>query len=189
MLTLPVSDEQVGFAALKLHARSKAPTAPWAAAALSTATFAAGCFWSADAAFSALPGVVETLVGYEGGTFENPTFRDVCAGDTGHAEVVQVTYNPRVTTYGDLLDLFWRIHDPTSQNRHGYDVGPQYRSRIFVHTREQERQARASRDRLTACAAFHKAIVTEIEPATTFYRAEEYHQHHFARARLLELAV
>ena len=148
------------------------------------ATFAAGCFWSAEAAFAAIDGVRRTVVGYSGGDVENPTFREICARDTGHAEVVQVSYDPLVVTYGTLLETFWRIHDPTSAQRQGYDVGPQYRSRIFVHTREQERAAIASRERLTVARAFRRPIITEIEPAVTFYRAEEYHQQHFAREHL-----
>ncbi len=183
MLTLPITEDDVAWAAEKL--RTAPPSRAYLGTAnLATATFAGGCFWTLEAAFAALPGVVETAVGYCGGSLENPTFRDICAGDTGHAEVVRLTYDPLVTTYGDLLERFWRLHDPTSANRQGYDVGPQYRSRIFIHSPEQRRAAVSSRDRLVAGGTYRRPIVTEIEPAATFYRAEEYHQHYFARERL-----
>lgn len=183
MLTLPITEDDVAGAAEKL--RNAPPSRTYLRTAnLATATFAGGCFWTLEAAFAALPGVLDTTVGYSGGSLENPTFRDICAGDTGHAEVVRLTYDPLVTTYGELLERFWRIHDPTSANRQGYDVGPQYRSRIFAHTREQERAAIGSRERLVAAGAYRKRIITEIEPAARFFRAEEYHQHYFARERL-----
>ncbi|WP_052882996.1 peptide-methionine (S)-S-oxide reductase MsrA [Kiritimatiella glycovorans] len=138
------------------------------------ATFAAGCFWGVEAEFRRIPGVVDTEVGYTGGHTENPSYRDVCRGDTGHAEAVRVWYDSSRVRYRDLLDVFWRIHNPTTLNRQGADVGSQYRSAIFTHSPEQEREAQRSlqkEDRNT-----RRDIVTQIEPAGPFYRAEEYHQ-------------
>ena len=145
------------------------------------ATFAAGCFWGVEAAFRRVPGVVDAPVGYSGGTLENPTYEDVCSGRTGHAEVVRVEFDPARVSYDDLLDVFWECHDPTTLNRQGPDVGTQYRSAIFFHSPEQERVARASRDRLARSASLHRPIVTEITPAGPFYRAEEYHQRYFEK--------
>lgn len=131
------------------------------------ATFAAGCFWGVEAAFRRLPGVTDVVVGYTGGTVENPTYEMVCTGKTGHAEAVRVTYDPSKVSYEELLSFFFSIHDPTTKNRQGPDVGSQYRSAIFYHTPEQEKAARA----------FIKGkIVTEVVPAGPFYKAEEYHQ-------------
>ncbi|MDI6720622.1 MAG: peptide-methionine (S)-S-oxide reductase MsrA [Methanomicrobiales archaeon] len=140
------------------------------------ATFAAGCFWGVEMAFCRVPGVVETTVGYTGGTVESPTYRDVCTGLTGHAEAVQVIYDPRQVRYDDLLEVFWSIHDPTTPDRQGADVGSQYRSAIFYHTEEQKRRAEASRDRLQQSGRFRRPIVTQIAPAREFWAAEEYHQ-------------
>jgi peptide-methionine (S)-S-oxide reductase len=140
------------------------------------ATFGAGCFWGVEEAFRQVPGVTDTAVGYSGGTTADPTYQDVCTDRTGHAEVVQVEYDPAKVSYDQLLDVFWRIHDPTTLNRQGPDVGTQYRSAIFYHTPEQEAAARASKDRLQASGRFRRPIVTEITPAGPFYRAEEYHQ-------------
>ena len=140
------------------------------------ATFGAGCFWGVEAAFRQLPGVVSTAVGYLGGTLPNPTYRDVCSGRTGHAEVVEVEYDPSRVTYDDLLAVFWENHDPTTLNRQGPDVGTQYRSAVFFHTPEQEEAARASKEQRERSGKYRRPIVTEITPATTFYRAEEYHQ-------------
>ena len=141
------------------------------------ATFGAGCFWGVEAAFRKIEGVISTSVGYSGGTSENPTYKDVCTGQTGHAEVVEVEYDPSRVSYEELLEVFWENHDPTSLNRQGPDVGTQYRSAIFFHTPEQEAAARASKER--AQGRFKKPIVTEIKPASEFYRAEEYHQRYF----------
>ncbi|MBU0754013.1 MAG: bifunctional methionine sulfoxide reductase B/A protein [Planctomycetes bacterium] len=141
-----------------------------------TATFGAGCFWGVESAFQSLKGVTETAVGYLGGTMENPTYKDVCSGDTGHAEVVQVKYDPNLVSYEELLELFWKIHDPTTMNRQGPDVGAQYRSAVFFHSPEQEKAAKAMRDRLQSSGRYKRDIVTEITPASTFYRAEDYHQ-------------
>jgi peptide-methionine (S)-S-oxide reductase len=146
------------------------------------ATFAAGCFWGVEEAFRNLPGVTSTAVGYEGGTLQNPTYEAVCTDRTGHAEVVQVEYDPEQVSYNTLLDTFWANHDPTTKNRQGPDVGTQYRSAVFYHTPEQEAAARASREQ--AQARFRKPIVTEIVPAAEFYRAEEYHQQYLAKRGL-----
>jgi len=146
-----------------------------------TATFGAGCFWGVEEAFRRVPGVVETAVGFMGGTLENPTYPDVCTGRTGHAEAVQVTYDPSVVSYRALLDVFWSVHDPTTPNRQGPDVGTQYRSVIFYHTPEQETEARASKEEEGRSGRFRRPIVTAIEPARTFWRAEEYHQQYFAK--------
>jgi peptide-methionine (S)-S-oxide reductase len=140
------------------------------------ATFGAGCFWGVEAAFGEIPGVVETAVGYEGGTLDNPTYHDVCTDQTGHAEVVQVTYDPARVTYEQLLDQFWSLHDPTTINRQGPDVGTQYRSVVFFHTPEQQKAATAKKEELSRSGKFRRPIATEIVPAKTFYRAEEYHQ-------------
>ena len=145
------------------------------------ATFGAGCFWGIEAAFRQVPGVVDAAVGYMGGTLENPTYQDVCTDTTGHAEVVQVTFDPAQVSYPQLLDLFWEIHDPTTPNRQGPDVGKQYRSAIFFHSAEQEAAARASKEKQQASGRFRRPIVTEITPAPTFYRAEEYHQRYFEK--------
>ncbi|MGH9581801.1 MAG: peptide-methionine (S)-S-oxide reductase MsrA [Bryobacteraceae bacterium] len=148
------------------------------------ATFAAGCFWSIEAAFRELPGVLDAASGYEGGHTANPTYQDVCTDRTGHAEAVQVEYNPAQIGYDRLLDLFWSMHDPTQVNRQGPDVGTQYRSAIFFHTPEQEQIARASKAQLEASGKFRRPIATRIEPAQTFYRAEEYHQQYLAKRGL-----
>jgi peptide-methionine (S)-S-oxide reductase len=143
--------------------------------------FAAGCFWGVEEAFRRVPGVVSTAVGYSGGTFENPTYRDVCTGRTGHAEVVQVEYDPAKVAYDELLAVFWAVHDPTTLNRQGPDVGTQYRSAIFFHTPEQKAAAEASKDKLQISGIYKRPIVTEITPASAFYRAEEYHQQYIAK--------
>jgi peptide-methionine (S)-S-oxide reductase len=140
------------------------------------ATFGAGCFWGVEAAFRHVKGVVSTSVGYMGGTLENPTYRDVCSGQTGHAEVVEVLYDPYNVSYSELLTVFWNIHDPTTLNRQGLDIGTQYRSVIFYHTAEQEAAARASKEKLQRSGKYKSEIVTEIAPASQFYQAEEYHQ-------------
>ncbi len=143
------------------------------------ATFAAGCFWGVEAAFRQLPGVTATRVGYTGGHEENPTYKAVCSGRTGHAEAVEVTYDPARVSYDDLLRTFWAEHDPTQKNRQGWDVGSQYRSAIFFHSREQEEAARAS---LAAeQARYERPIATELVPATDFYEAEGYHQQYLEK--------
>ena len=140
------------------------------------ATFGAGCFWGVEAAFRRLPGVVDVAAGYSGGHTPNPTYKDVCSHTTGHAEVVQVTFDPRKISYDQLLDVFWQIHNPTQVNRQGPDVGTQYRSAIFVHSPEQQAIAEKSRAALAASGKFQRPIATEITTAGPFYRAEEYHQ-------------
>jgi peptide-methionine (S)-S-oxide reductase len=148
------------------------------------ATFGAGCFWGVEAAFRELPGVSDAVSGYLGGTLDNPTYKDVCTDTTGHAEVVEVTYDPAVVSYEKLLELFWSIHNPTTMNRQGPDVGSQYRSAIFYHTPEQKVAAEKSKQALEAARRFPRPIVTEITPASTFYRAEEYHQQYLAKRGL-----
>ena len=140
------------------------------------ATFGAGCFWGVEGAFQQVPGVLETAVGYSGGDTLNPTYKDVCTDETGHAEVVQVTFDPTKVSYGQLLDVFWKIHDPTQVNRQGRDFGTQYRTAIFFHSPEQEAAAKKALAALEASGRFKRRIATEITPASTFYRAEEYHQ-------------
>ena len=144
-----------------------------------TATFAAGCFWGVEAAFRQVPGVLDAVSGYIGGTTEHPSYRQVCSHTTGHAEAVEVTYDPSRVSYEQLLDVFWQIHDPTQLNRQGPDVGDQYRSAIFTHGAQQQEAAVASRDReQTRCG---KPIVTQIIAAPTFWAAEEYHQRYFEK--------
>jgi peptide-methionine (S)-S-oxide reductase len=145
------------------------------------ATFGAGCFWGVEAAFRQVEGVTDAAVGYLGGTMENPTYRDVCNGDTGHAEVVEVQYDPARVSYEQLLDRFWTLHDPTTLNRQGPDFGTQYRSAIFYHDDEQRKAAEASKEALRASGRLRRPIVTEITPASTFYRAEDYHQRYLEK--------
>ncbi len=145
------------------------------------ATFGAGCFWGVEAAFRQVKGVTSTSVGYMGGTLENPTYKDVCTDRTGHAEVVDVLYDPATVSYEGLLEVFWSIHDPTTLNRQGPDRGTQYRSVIFYHTPVQEAAARASKEKLQRSGIFKRPIVTQIEPAKEFYRAEEYHQQYYEK--------
>jgi peptide-methionine (S)-S-oxide reductase len=142
-------------------------------------TFAAGCFWGVEASFREIEGVLKTTVGYTGGTVVAPSYEQVCSDTTGHAEAVEVWFDPSKVSYGDLLDTFWEVHDPTSRNRQGWDFGSQYRSAIFFHSPEQERQAIASRDGRQA--SLSKEIVTQIAPATEFYDAEDYHQRYFEK--------
>ena len=143
------------------------------------AAFGAGCFWGVEAAFRQLDGVTRTRVGYTGGTLDNPTYEDVCSHTTGHAEVVEVTYDPEQVSYDDLLRVFWGKHDPTQLNRQGWDVGDQYRSAIFVHDEEQRAAAEASKQQEQA--GYRRPIVTEITPAETFYEAEDYHQQYLEK--------
>lgn len=148
------------------------------------ATFGAGCFWGVEVAFRNVPGVKDALVGYLGGTLANPTYKDVCTGRTGHAEVVQVQYDPREVSYDRLLEVFWENHDPTTLNRQGPDVGTQYRSAIFYHTPQQKATAEASKARLEASGKLRRPVVTEITPASTFYPAEDYHQRYLEKRGL-----
>ncbi len=146
------------------------------------ATFGVGCFWGVEAQFRQVKGVTSATVGYSGGTTEDPSYEDVCSGKTGHAEAVEVIFDPEMISYDELLDVFWSIHDPTTLNRQGPDVGSQYRSAIFTHDSGQVAAARASKERLQNAAGPGREIVTEITPATAFYRAEDYHQRYFEKA-------
>jgi peptide-methionine (S)-S-oxide reductase len=152
--------------------------------ATATATFAAGCFWGVEATFRQLPGVTATRVGYIGGKTANPTYEEVCTDRTGHAEAVEVTYDPARVSYDDLLRVFWENHDPTQRNRQGPDVGAQYRSAIFYHDSEQEVAARASKERLERSGAHKRPIATEIVPASAFFEAEGYHQQYLEKRGL-----
>jgi peptide-methionine (S)-S-oxide reductase len=145
------------------------------------ATFGAGCFWGIEPTFRQTSGVKDAVVGYAGGKTENPTYEDVCSDETGHAEVVEVTFDPSEVSYDTLLDLFWSNHDPTTRNRQGPDVGSQYRSVIFYHSPEQKAAAEAKLVELEKSGRFRRPIVTQIEPAPIFYRAEEYHQQYLAK--------
>ena len=153
------------------------------------ATFGGGCFWGVEATFRQISGVVSTAVGYMGGTLANPTYPDVCTDLTGHAEVVEVTYDPSKVSYDALLKVFWEHHDPTQLNRQGPDVGTQYRSVIFFHTPEQEAAARASKEALERSGLFKRPIVTEITPAGEFWRAEEYHQQYLEKRGLAQCHI
>ncbi|HKD19869.1 MAG TPA: peptide-methionine (S)-S-oxide reductase MsrA [Thermoanaerobaculia bacterium] len=148
---------------------------------MAKATFGAGCFWGVEEDFRKIPGVLNTAVGYSGGMLPNPSYEDVCTDRTGHAEVVEVDYDPQRVSYETLLDAFWNGHNPTQLNRQGPDVGTQYRSVIFFHSPEQEAVARASKERLEKSGRFSRPIVTQIVPAEPFWRAEEYHQRYFEK--------
>ena len=148
---------------------------------MAIATFAAGCFWGVEDAFRGVKGVKSTTVGYTGGHTKNPTYKEVCSHTTGHAEAVEVDFDPKQVSYQKLLDLFWEIHDPTQLNRQGPDVGTQYRSASFYHDAEQEAAARASKAAQEKSGKFHGPVVTEIAPAPEFYRAEDYHQQYFEK--------
>jgi peptide-methionine (S)-S-oxide reductase len=154
---------------------------------MAKATFGAGCFWQVEVEFRNTPGVRDALSGYEGGTLDNPSYHDVCTGRTGHAEVVEVDFDPEAVSYEDLLEKFWSLHNPTQKNRQGWDIGTQYRSAVFVHDEEQREVAERSRER--AQTRFRKKISTEIEPASTFYKAEEYHQRYLQKQGRATCAV
>jgi peptide-methionine (S)-S-oxide reductase len=153
------------------------------------ATFAAGCFWGVEAAFRSLPGVVSKRVGYTGGTLDHPTYRDVCTDRTGHAEAVEIDYDPERISYKELLAAFWENHDPTTLNRQGPDVGTQYRSAIFYHSEEQAEAARASKEQLAKSGRYLRPIVTEVVPATEFWQAEDYHQQYLEKRGLAHCQV
>ncbi len=148
------------------------------------ATFAAGCFWGIEAIFRKVDGVTATAVGYTGGMLDNPTYEDVCSGDTGHAEAVEVEFDQTKVSYEQLLDLFWSKHDPTTPNRQGPDIGTQYRSAVFFHDPQQEKMVRKSIDKIESEKRFKNRIVTEVLPASAFYRAEDYHQQYFEKRGL-----
>jgi peptide-methionine (S)-S-oxide reductase len=151
---------------------------------MAKATFAAGCFWGVEATFRQLPGVISTRVGYTGGATQSPTYKDVCTDRTGHAEAVEIDYDPAKLPYEKLLDVFWENHDPTQLNRQGPDYGTQYRSAIFFHSPEQEAAARASKETLEKSGHYRKPIVTQIVSATTFFEAEDYHQQYLEKRGL-----
>jgi peptide-methionine (S)-S-oxide reductase len=147
--------------------------------ATDTATFGTGCFWCTEAIFQELEGVIKSTSGYSGGNVANPSYKEVCTGNTGHAEVIQVVYDPKKITYDELLEVFWKTHDPTTLNRQGADVGTQYRSVIFYHNNEQKEKAEKYKVELNKSGAFNNPIVTEISPYTKFYAAENYHQDYY----------
>ena len=147
---------------------------------IDTATFGTGCFWCTEAIFEQLNGVVKVTSGYSGGKVKNPSYKEVCTGETGHAECVQIMYEPDKISYDELLEVFWQVHDPTTLNRQGADVGTQYRSAIFYHTPEQKQKAEKYKAELDKSGAFNNPIVTEISPAAEFYSAENYHQEYYA---------
>lgn len=149
--------------------------------AIEKATFGAGCFWGVEARFAEMPGVIDTAVGYEGGDLEHPTYKEVCTDRTGHAEVVDVTFDPSRISYDELLDAFFALHDPTQLNRQGPDWGTQYRSVIFARSEEQEQQAKAKIAELNATGAYRRPIATQVEAAKTFWKAEEYHQRYLEK--------
>jgi peptide-methionine (S)-S-oxide reductase len=152
---------------------------------METATFGAGCFWGVEARFQQVPGVLETAAGYEGGKLDNPSYQDVCTDRTGHAEVVEVKFDPEKVSYQQLLDLFFELHNPTELNRQGPDWGSQYRSVVFFHSPEQEAAAKATIERLTRDKRFSKPIVTQVAPAQSFWRAEEHHQKYLEKRGML----
>ncbi|MGI8546250.1 MAG: peptide-methionine (S)-S-oxide reductase MsrA [Gemmatimonadaceae bacterium] len=153
------------------------------------ATFGAGCFWGVETAFRQIPGVIATAVGYEGGTLDNPSYEEVCSSTTGHAEVVEVEFDPAEVGYNALLDVFWNNHDPTTLNRQGPDVGTQYRSAIFYNDGEQKELAERSKELMSQSGRFKRPVVTEIVPATTFYRAEDYHQQYLEKRGLASCRI
>jgi peptide-methionine (S)-S-oxide reductase len=155
-------------------------TAP-PAGVVEVATFGSGCFWCTEAVFQQMKGVQKAVSGYSGGANPNPTYEDVCDGDTGHAEVVQVTFDPAVVSYPELLELFWRSHDPTTLNRQGNDVGTQYRSVVFYHSERQKQLAERYKQKIDAAGVYRSPLVTEIAPFTAFYAAEAYHQDYYAK--------
>ena len=157
--------------------------------AIEKATFGAGCFWGVEARFAEIPGVIDTAVGYEGGDLEHPTYKEVCTDRTGHAEVVDVTFDPSRVSFDTLLDAFFALHDPTQLNRQGPDWGTQYRSVVFARTDQQMQQAKAKIAELNASGAYHKPIVTKVEPATTFWKAEEYHQRYLEKRGMVHCHI
>jgi peptide-methionine (S)-S-oxide reductase len=157
--------------------------------AIEKATFGAGCFWGVEARFAAMPGVLDTAAGYEGGDLEHPTYKEVCTDRTGHAEVVDVTFDPSRLSYDTLLDAFFSMHDPTQVNRQGPDWGSQYRSVIFTHSDEQAKVAKGKIAELNASGAYRQPIATKIEPASTFWKAEEYHQRYLEKRGMVHCHI
>ncbi len=179
-----VNSASLEFVPLDEKERVVSSECPARVLAVHAATFAAGCFWGVEAAFRKAPGVVATAVGYTGGTTPNATYKQVCSGTTGHAEAVEVFFDPAVTSFEKLLELFWSIHDPTTRNRQGPDIGTQYRSAIFYHGAAQKAAAQASKEKLEASGKFKGPVVTEITPAAAFNRAEDYHQRYVEKKGL-----
>ncbi len=167
------------FSAMNATASTSAAAPTSNPGGLQTATFGTGCFWCTEAQFQQLEGVVSVASGYSGGQIPNPTYKQVCTGATGHAEVVQIQFDPAKISFDELLAAFWQAHDPTTLNRQGADVGTQYRSVVFYHTDEQKAKAEEYKQKLNAENAFGKPVVTEISPVTTFYKAEDYHQNYY----------
>ena len=157
--------------------------------AIEKATFGAGCFWGVEARFAEMPGVLDTAVGYAGGDLEHPTYKEVCTDRTGHAEVVEVTFDPSRVPYDTLLDAFFALHDPTQLNRQGPDFGTQYRSVVFAHNEEQMSQAQEKIAELSATGAYRKPIATRVEPATIFWKAEEYHQRYLEKRGMVHCHI
>jgi peptide-methionine (S)-S-oxide reductase len=157
--------------------------------AIEKATFGAGCFWGVEAAFRQMPGVTHTAVGYEGGHTQNPSYKDVCTDQTGHAEVVQVEFDPTKISYETLVKAFFNLHDPTQLNRQGPDQGTQYRSAIFYHSPEQQQIAQATKEALASSGKYRKPVVTEVVPAQEFYKAEDYHQQYLEKRGLASCHV
>ncbi len=157
--------------------------------AIEKAVFGAGCFWGVEARFSEMPGVLDTAVGYEGGALEHPTYKEVCTDRTGHAEVVQITFDPSRVSYDALLDAFFSLHDPTQLNRQGPDWGSQYRSVIFTQSDDQERSAKAKINELSASGSFRNQIVTQVVPGQTFWKAEEYHQRYLEKRGMVSCHI
>jgi peptide methionine sulfoxide reductase msrA/msrB len=180
---VPLEDmEKEGYGRyLGIFDRETKKTAPISKETIQVATFAAGCFWGVEYAFRKVPGVLKTTVGYTGGHTKDPTYEQVCSHTTGHAEAVQVEFDPSKVSYEKLLENFWAIHDPTTMNRQGPDIGDQYRSAIFYNSPEQEKEAKALKEKLGKSGKFKRPIVTEITPAGEFYKAEDYHQQYFEK--------
>lgn len=168
---------------------SPQPTAESEPRAIESVMFGAGCFWGIEVAFRKIDGVLDAEVGYSGGHTENPTYEEVCTGRTGHAEVVNVQFDPAKVTFAQLLDVFWTIHDPTQVNRQGPDIGTQYRSAIFFTSESQQLQAEEAKARLNESGRFRRPIATQIEPAKPFYRAEEYHQRYLEKRGMTSCGV
>lgn len=164
---------------MDINTETKEPVTPQPTDSLEIATLGGGCFWCLEAVYQSLDGVVKVESGYSGGNVKNPSYKEVCTGRTGHAEVIQVTFNPSLITYKDVIDIFWHIHDPTTLNRQGNDVGTQYRSVIFYHTEAQKAIAQQSKDEAQISGTWLSPIITEIVPFTVFYKAEDYHQNYF----------
>lgn len=181
------SKENTSMASVQTNSAPSTPTgaaSPAAPVATQIAMFGAGCFWGVEATFAKVPGVLETAVGYAGGRTANPTYKEVCYEDTGHAEVVWIKFDPAKVSFDDLLAIFWKSHDPTQLNRQGPDVGDQYRSVVFAMTPEQGAAAKNSKAKLDASLKFRRPVATTIEPAATFHRAEEYHQRYLEKRGL-----